>query len=118
MDPLGFGLERFDALGRVQSTDNGEPVDGSGALDNKPFVGARELSRLLRDDPNSARCLMSHVVMHVLGRSLDARDDGAIDRLAKQMQDTNEQLVPLLAYLVSDDSFRHRGPERPTNDWQ
>ena len=48
MDPLGFGLENFDALGRWRTEQGGKPVDSSGVLPTgEEFSGPAELKKLL-----------------------------------------------------------------------
>src|SRR5262249_16980592 len=56
INPLGFTLERFDAVGRMRQTDNGRPVDATGLYqtpDGKTvkFTGAREFAKFLADSP-------------------------------------------------------------------
>ena len=48
MDPLGFGLENFDVLGRWRTEDRGNPIDAEGTLPSgERFTGPAELKRVL-----------------------------------------------------------------------
>src|SRR6185436_17114724 len=48
MDPLGLGLEHFDAIGAYREKDNGSVIDATSDVDGVPFDGARELGAILR----------------------------------------------------------------------
>lgn len=61
MDPIGFGFENFDELGRYRTTDNGQPVDSSGEIVNSgdadgPFAGPEELKQRLANSATVAQC--------------------------------------------------------------
>ena len=52
VDPLGFGLENYDLVGRWRTTDQGLPIDAKGKLPTgETFEGARELSQIIGKDP-------------------------------------------------------------------
>src|SRR6185436_7620773 len=85
MDPLGFSLEHFDALGKWRSASDGIPVDASGALpDGTRFEGIAGLRQLIgghRED--FARTFTQKLLAYALGRSLEARDLPAVRRIAR-----------------------------------
>jgi hypothetical protein len=70
MDPIGFGLENFDAIGAYRTNeDNGALIDASGQLpDGRMFSGAIELVSLLAGDPNFGRCVSQQLFTYALGR--------------------------------------------------
>jgi Protein of unknown function (DUF1592)/Protein of unknown function (DUF1588)/Protein of unknown function (DUF1587)/Protein of unknown function (DUF1595)/Protein of unknown function (DUF1585) len=72
MDPLGFGLENYDAIGRWRTHDGSFPIDSSGTLPNgQTFEGAAGLRQvLLRDQDAFARCLGSKLFTYALGRKM------------------------------------------------
>jgi hypothetical protein len=58
MDPIGFSLEHFDAVGAWRDEDRGLPIDASAELpDGTTFYGMRELGAVLHDDPAMADCM-------------------------------------------------------------
>jgi hypothetical protein len=66
IDGIGFGLEDFDAIGTLRTTENGFPIDASGRLLDAgdvdgPFVGGAELSRKLAQSPKVAACFVRQV---------------------------------------------------------
>lgn len=69
LDPIGLGLENFDAVGRWRDTENGKPVDASGELPNgDKFNGARELSNILKLDQRISSCLTKKLYTYAVGR--------------------------------------------------
>ena len=76
MDPLGFGLENYDAIGKWRTQDGKFPVDSSGAFPNgKTFNGPAEMKQLLKDNmPEFARCLAEKMLTYSLGRGVESYD--------------------------------------------
>lgn len=75
MDPIGFGLERFDAVGRFRLFDNGLSVDDSALLfGGDPFRGARQLSTLLAQQPDLPSCMVEKVMTFATGRGVTLDD--------------------------------------------
>jgi hypothetical protein len=85
MDPLGFSLENFDALGKWRTASEGIAVDASGALpDGTRFEGIAGLRQLVSSHQEDfARTLTQKLLAYALGRSLDARDLPAVRRIAR-----------------------------------
>jgi hypothetical protein len=72
MDPLGFGLEAFDAIGRARAV---EAADVTASLpDGRSFAGAEELVALLRDEGVFARQVAERLSVYALGRPLGRAD--------------------------------------------
>jgi hypothetical protein len=69
---MGFALENFDAVGAYRTTENGAPIDATGALDGKPFNGALELAQVLKGDARVVTCLVRELYRHLSGQ--DATD--------------------------------------------
>jgi hypothetical protein len=72
IDPLGFGLETYDAIGRWRTADGNFPVDAAGVLpDGTKFSGAEELRGVLKAKKNQfARALTEKILTYALGRGL------------------------------------------------
>jgi hypothetical protein len=90
MDPLGFGLENYDAIGKWRTMDGKFPIDSTGTLPNgKAFSTPAEMrAALLSSLPQFARSLVQKLMMYALGRGIapyDRREiDGIVNRLAAQ----------------------------------
>jgi len=90
IDPPGFALENFDAIGRWRGHYNpvnntALPVDPSGEFNGHEFgdvIGFKEA--LLQRQPQFARCLVEKLLIHALGRELTAADRPAIRRIVEQ----------------------------------
>jgi hypothetical protein len=76
MDPLGFGLENFNAIGAWRTEDGKFPVDASGELpDGRSFRTPAELKVLLKQDRDIfARALTEKLLIYALGRGLERYD--------------------------------------------
>lgn len=114
MDPIGFGLENFDAIGRYRSEENGSVLDPSGELTINgrvaPFSGAQELSALLADDPRLARCATRKLLTYALGRVLTDKEDQdrcRIDGLGEVLEKAQD-FQELIQSVTLTDSFRGR----------
>src|SRR5262249_43392774 len=76
MDPLGFGLENFDAMGRWRDTLNGSPIDASGELPSgEKFNGPRALRAVLLDHKSEfLRTLSRKMLGYAIGHGLTPVD--------------------------------------------
>jgi hypothetical protein len=85
MDPLGFSLENFDALGKWRTASDGVAIDASGALpDGTRFEGIKGLRQLVASHPDDfARTFTQKLLAYAVGRSLDARDQPAVRQIAR-----------------------------------
>jgi hypothetical protein len=86
MDPLGFSLENFDALGKWRTTSDGLPVDASASLpDGTHFQGIAGLRRLVATHQEDfARTLTQKMLAYALGRSLESHDLPSVRRIARE----------------------------------
>ena len=73
MDPLGFGLENFNAIGQYRTSEGKFPIDASGTTpDGRPFKSAVELEGLIAAQPQSfAECVTEKMLTFALGRGLE-----------------------------------------------
>jgi len=110
MDPLGFGLEAFDALGAWRTRDGDQPVDPSGVLpDGRTFDGPAGLRALLREGRQPfARCLTEKMLTYALGRSLSRSDRRAVTAIARKLADHEYRFSALVLALVHSHPFQHR----------
>lgn len=121
MDPIGFGLENFDLLGRWRDLDGKLPVDSSGVMPSgEKFKGPRELKQvLLNRKAEFARHLSGKMLGYALGRSLDDRDDYTIEKLAAALDKDGFHARTLIREIVLSTPFRNRqGGEEPHKNAQ
>jgi len=115
MDPIGFGMEDFDGVGRYRTTEGPSPVDASGVLDGagldgSSFNGLAELGAALRRQPVLAPCLVSKVYAKALGRSALQVDSAALEELVANFAEHDHRFDQLLISLAASESFRFTEP--------
>jgi uncharacterized protein DUF1588/uncharacterized protein DUF1592/uncharacterized protein DUF1585 len=83
MDPLGFALENYDAVGAWRNQDGKFPIDPSGLLpDGRTFQGADGLKAILREDRDAfAKCFTEKLLMYALGRGLERYDQAEVKQI-------------------------------------
>jgi hypothetical protein len=110
MDPLGFGLENFDAVGAWRAVDGNAPVDASGVLpDGRRFTGPEELRAILKADRDAfARCLTSKLLTYALGRGLEPYDAGTVRLIASHLPAYDYKFSGLVLEIVNSLPFRSR----------
>ncbi len=110
MDPIGFGLENYDALGRWRIADSGGPVDASGTLPpGGAFTGPEELkTRLLDRRGEFVKHLTRKLLGYALGRQLDEFDQCVVDRTVATLAEHDQRAGLLVEEIVMSHPFRHR----------
>lgn len=113
IDPVGFGFEHFDALGRWRDTENGRPIDATGELlatldADGPFDGAAELSRRLAASEHVQRCVTRQFFRFAFGRGETPADRCAIEALFRDYAESDQDFLVLVERLVRTDAFRYR----------
>jgi hypothetical protein len=110
MDPMGFGMENFDSTGQYRTTDNGQPIDASGALDGIAFTNLAELGVAVQKNAHTAPCLVSNFYENALGRAPVTVDSTDLDQLIAEFAASGNHIDQLLIQLVSNDGFRFVTP--------
>ena len=110
MDPIGFGLENYDAIGRYRTADGKFPIDPSGTLPNgKSFAGAAELKTILRGDPRTfTRALSEKLLTYALGRGLESYDRAAVAGITDRVQQSDYRFSALVQAIVESVPFEMR----------
>lgn len=114
LDPIGFGLENFDAIGRWRDADEaGAAIDSVGQLpDGKAFATPAELKRLLAGrEADLARNLTERLMAHALGRQLEGYDEIVIDRLMERIAADDYRVRTIVTEVVTSYLFTHRRVE-------
>jgi PAS domain-containing protein len=106
MDPLGFALEHYDAVGRWRDLEDGLTIDASGDLDGTPIDGAGDLGEALADDPRVAECLARQLYRFATGHLEEFSEEPAIDALGERFAERGYRFRELVIELVLTDGFR------------
>ena len=108
IDPLGFGLEIFDTVGRWRKVyENGEPVDASGDIDGDAFDGPVRLKNvILRKKERFVQAFVEHVVKYALGRQLHFSDEPEIQRITEKVLKDDCRFHSVIREVVKSDLFR------------
>jgi hypothetical protein len=111
MDPIGFGLENFDATGAWRAKDAGVAIDSSGTLTTgETFQGAAELSNILatvRRD-RFVRSLSEKMLIYALGRGLEYYDRPAVEQIMNSAAKNDFRLSSLILSVVKSLPFEQR----------
>ena len=108
LDPLGFGLENFDAVGAYRDHDGGQTIDASGILPAGPsFNGPVELKAiLLTKQVAFAHCFTEKLMTYALGRGLEESDRCVVDAIASKVMAGGGQVGRVVAEIVHADAFQ------------
>lgn len=114
IDPLGFGFENYDLVGRHRTTEGRFPVDATGEVlggttdIEGPFTGAIELGRNLARSAIAQRCFTRQWVRYALSRP-DASDDAcSIESAHQAFAAGGHDVRELIVSVAKSDSFRHK----------
>lgn len=110
MDPIGLGLENFDAIGRYRTMENDAPIDASGQLHpDDPasvFDGPVELGTVLSQDPRVSACLVRTLYRHASGTLEQPNAEPVLAELATSFTASGHQLRELLHAMIVHPAFR------------
>ena len=105
-DPLGFGLEKLDAIGQYRTMENGHPIDATGTLDGVAYDGAAQLGAAFRQNPKAMACMMSNFYRSATGRVDATADSALVDGLGQTLASKGYVWRDLVAEFVVSDAFR------------
>ena len=110
MDPLGFALEQFDAIGRWRTAEAGAPIDAAGVLPTgAAFDGLAGLRRMLVADPEPlVRTVTGKLLAYALGRGLDHYDHPTIRRIVRDAAADDYRWSAVVLGIVRSAPFRMR----------
>ncbi|HEX4949358.1 MAG TPA: DUF1592 domain-containing protein [Blastocatellia bacterium] len=111
MDPIGFALENYDAIGRWRTKDAGLPIDASGKLpDGTKFTGPNELRKILltghRDE--FVATVIEKLLTYALGRGLEHYDLPTVRSIMRETAKDNYRLPALISTIVKSTPFQMR----------
>jgi hypothetical protein len=128
MDPIGFGLEQYDAIGRFRTKDkitfsparesrNDRPVtveldlDPTGAIEgipNSAFTGPKQLGRLLASSPQCQECVVRQLFRYLQGRKETGADEPVLQRGFAVFRNSGFRLKELMLFLAKELAFSAR----------
>jgi Protein of unknown function (DUF1592)/Protein of unknown function (DUF1588)/Protein of unknown function (DUF1585)/Protein of unknown function (DUF1587)/Protein of unknown function (DUF1595)/Planctomycete cytochrome C len=110
MDPLGFALENYDAIGRWRDQEYGIPVDASGQwLDGETFNGPQELKQVLaKHQEEFAKAFTESLLIYALGRGLTRDDRCVVEDAVESARKNDWRIHALIKSMVTSRPFTHR----------
>ncbi|WP_426753974.1 DUF1592 domain-containing protein [Myxococcus sp. Y35] len=113
LDPIGFGFEDFDGLGKYRTSENGLDVDASGSVElstgTVSFTGAAELARILAQSDDVADCVPLQLFRYAMGRDELPIDEPVLADMRAAFRSNSEwRLGDALVGLVRSPYFVHR----------
>ena len=116
MDPLGFGLENYDGIGKWRTRDGRFPVDATGTLPNgKSFSDPAGMRSVLKSQlPQFARCMVEKMLTYSLGRGVGPADRRTVDEIARNWAASGYPFQSLIFEVVRSLPFQSRRGESVT----
>ena len=118
IDPLGFALEKFDAVGRWTEIDRmaRTPIDSSGVMaDGTPVDGPLDLRNAILARPDQfVQTFTEKLMTFGLGRAVEYHDMPTIRRIVRESAADNFQFSELVLGIVRSDQFRMK--HKPANE--
>ncbi len=116
IDPIGFGLEAYDAAGRFREHDTDRPecpISGDGEIAGVgAFNGPKELAELAIESGMLNRCVATQLYRFAIGRyALDDLDENFLDAVSESIGEEDFRFDDLLRRFVTSDTFRFRRQE-------
>jgi len=110
MDPVGFSLENYDAVGRWRTTDDGTPVDVSGSLpDGSKFDGVAGLQKALLSHPEVfASTFTEKLLTYATGRGVEYYDGPAVRKIVHDAASKDYRFSAFVTSLVNSPPFQMR----------
>jgi hypothetical protein len=113
MDPLGFALENYDAIGKWRTTDGGFPIDASGVLPSgRAFTNPAEMRKILSQMlPDVSRALTEKLLTYSLGRGLERYDKPTVRDITRKLEASGYGFQTLVMEVVRSLPFQSRRAE-------
>ncbi len=112
LDPIGLGLENFDAIGQWRTKDEGMPIVAESEFaDGRKFTSPRELLKLLeKDEPKMARHFATQLLTYALGRGLTRADQCDLNLILDQAKATKYSIKSFVHATINSRPFRYNSP--------
>jgi mono/diheme cytochrome c family protein len=115
INPLGFSLEHFDAVGRYRSEESGKPIEAQGSYttvggQEVGFAGARELAEFLAHNEETHAAFVEQLFHHHVKQPIRAFGPDASDRLRRSFAENSFNIRQLLVNLMTVAALEQGGP--------
>ena len=110
MDPIGFSLENFDAVGRWRNVEAGKPIDVSGSLpDGSRFTGVSGLEKGLLNRPEIfVGTMVEKLLTYSLGRGVEHYDGPAIRKIVREARAEDYRFSSIIMGIATSTPFQMR----------
>jgi hypothetical protein len=110
MDPIGFALENFDAIGKWRATEGKAPIDATGTLlDGTRFEGSAGLQEVLLSRPEQfVQTVTKKLFTYALGRELEYYDDPAVRKILQEAAPGGYRWSSLISGVIESKTFQMR----------
>lgn len=109
INPPGFALESFDAIGKARTMDNGKPIDTTGTFakipGNPAFEGPKDMAKIIADSETAHACFSARLAEYALMRDVSGNDKDLVESLMKQSHDSDASIKELILALVQSPAF-------------
>lgn len=105
-DPIGLGLENFDAMGQFRTTDNGGVIDPAGDLDGAPFAEARGMAEQVVSHAEFASCFVSNLYRYATGHEENFTELPILEGLTGELEASGYRIKPAMIGIVMSEGFR------------
>jgi hypothetical protein len=108
LDPIGFALENFDAVGAWRTQEAGKPIDATGELgDGTKVDGVVALRQaILSRQEVFVQTVTEKLMTYALGRGLDYRDMPAVRAIVRESEKNNYRMSSLILGVIESTPFR------------
>jgi len=119
IDDVGFGFERFDAIGQLRQVENGQPIDATGNMNDveglytdtdAPYANEAELAAILADSQAARSCFTRQYLRFVIGELEDDADACTLRALDDRFAETDGDIQALMIAVTTSDTFVLRRP--------
>jgi hypothetical protein len=109
MDPIGLGMEHFNALGMWRNSERGQPIDATGKLvTGETFKNMGELKHILATNHRADfyRCLTEKLLTYAVGRGLEYYDTETVDKIVNDLEKNDGHFSVLLNDIITSAPFQ------------
>ena len=106
INPIGFSLEYYDAVGRFRTSDNNKPINSESDYETPDLKkirikGPSDLARLAVESPHAHRAFIKHLFHHLIQQPVNSYGFAKMDELHKTLQDSNFHIRNLIATIAA-----------------